>query len=488
MVSLLTTLALASLATPAALAQQKLDWQRDLDAALEQAAEEGVVVFLSIGFVGETRSDRIRKQGFADKAVVAQAAATINVPAWTWALGDESKLPDFGEAEAVDHSANLARATSDWLGVNDLGTFATPQHLWLNGAGEVLLSVPWEMEPEELSWCFDEALRLAGVDARPATAKEARPPRRLLLKEVVALPADDDLGRGLTEDELESTMERLKRGFVSARDREDIGRIMFTPDEDGVEFLEQQFGLWDFGGSATAGIIDFSFGLIGYLGPMEYLELLETEIESARASLRSIVAVGYEQMGHPDGLKAVRKGLKKEEDEAVRPEWVRALGACAPRDKAVATALETEETVEFTNEAADVDAPAEATGEDLSQRTPINDVCLVSGKAIDPQFNLLHEGQVIGFCCPNCPAAFQAEPAKYLAKLPPASAKDGNAEDLSARTPVNAVCLVSGKAIDPQFNLLHEGQVIGFCCPNCPAAFQADPAKYLAKLEPGSDG
>ena len=321
------------------LAQNKLDWVPDADAAFEAATEGGAVIFVSIGFVGEARSEAIRKKVFADKAVIAQAARTINVPAWTWAIGDEKKLPDFGKAEALDHSANLARATSEWISVNELGTFATPQHLWLNGQGEVLLSVPWEVDADEMSWCFDEALRLAGVEDRPAPTKNAQPPRRLLLGAVASLMDEDDLGRGLTEDELEPTMERLKRGFVTARNREDIGRILFTADEDGAKFLEQQFGLWDFGGPATSGIIDFMYGLIGLVAPVEYLELLKAEAESSRASLRAMVAVSYEQIGHPDGLKVVKKGLKSEKDETVRPEWVRALGACATRDKSVAKQL-----------------------------------------------------------------------------------------------------------------------------------------------------
>lgn len=332
------TLFVSLFATPL-VAQNKLDWVPDADVAFESAAENGAVVFVSIGYLGEARSEEIRKRVLADKAVVAQAALTINVPAWTWALGDERKLPAFGAAKPVDHSANLARATSEWIQANELGTFATPQHVWLNGAGEVLLSVPWELDADEMSWCFDEALRRAGVENRPMASKNAQPPRRLLLGAVVSLMADDDLGRGLTEDELEPTMERLKRGFITGRDREDIGRILFTADEDGVEFLGQQIGMWDFGGPATAGIIDFVYGLVGLVAPKEYLELLESESESARASLRAIVAVGYEQIGHPDGLKAVKKALKKEKDEGVRPEWVRALGACAPRDKTVAKQL-----------------------------------------------------------------------------------------------------------------------------------------------------
>lgn len=320
-------------------AQNKLEWVRDLDVALEQAAEQDKLIFVSIGMVGELRSEEIRKRVLADKALALQAALTLNVPAWTWAIDEEKKLADFGDAEALDHTANLARVTTDWVEVNDQDVFALPQHLWLNAKGELLLSVPWELDAAEMSWCFDEAMRLAGKDERPPIHGEARAPRRLLYGETVRVMGEDDIGRGLTDEELEQTMSRLKRGFVTARDRLDIARVMFTPKEEAAEFLNQQFGLWDFGGAAASGLFDFLYEMVGLIAPPEHLGLLEEEVESTRASLRAVIAVCYEQIGHPEGLKAVKKALKKEKDDAVRAEWVRALGACAPRDKAVAKQL-----------------------------------------------------------------------------------------------------------------------------------------------------
>lgn len=48
------------------------------------------------------------------------------------------------------------------------------------------------------------------------------------------------------------------------------------------------------------------------------------------------------------------------------------------------------------------------------------DVCIVTDKQLgsmgDP-VSIVHEGQEIRFCCEPCIAKFEAEPAKYLAKL-----------------------------------------------------------------------
>jgi YHS domain-containing protein len=58
--------------------------------------------------------------------------------------------------------------------------------------------------------------------------------------------------------------------------------------------------------------------------------------------------------------------------------------------------------------------------DDRQQRNqPINTTCPVADKPIDPQHTVEHDGRRIAFCCGKCKAAFVAEPAKFLAKLPP---------------------------------------------------------------------
>jgi YHS domain-containing protein len=51
-----------------------------------------------------------------------------------------------------------------------------------------------------------------------------------------------------------------------------------------------------------------------------------------------------------------------------------------------------------------------------------------------------------------------------------------------ASKPINTICPVSGEEVDPAHTLVYEGKVIGFCCDKCPAEFQKDPKKFMAKL------
>lgn len=64
---------------------------------------------------------------------------------------------------------------------------------------------------------------------------------------------------------------------------------------------------------------------------------------------------------------------------------------------------------------------------------------------------------------------------------PPAPpAPPGPSTSGAAPAPVNTACPVTGKPVDPAYQVVFQGRVIGFCCRNCPTAFWADPEKYGA--------
>lgn len=69
-----------------------------------------------------------------------------------------------------------------------------------------------------------------------------------------------------------------------------------------------------------------------------------------------------------------------------------------------------------------VEARLAAAAQEIAAREarnkPVNEVCPVLGKPVDPNCTVEHEGRRIAFCCGKCKAAFEKEPAKYLDKLP----------------------------------------------------------------------
>ncbi|MBO45800.1 MAG: hypothetical protein CMJ96_02795 [Planctomycetes bacterium] len=49
--------------------------------------------------------------------------------------------------------------------------------------------------------------------------------------------------------------------------------------------------------------------------------------------------------------------------------------------------------------------------------------------------------------------------------------------------PMNSFCPITGEPIDPQYSIVFEEKVIGFCCPNCPKQFWENPEGCLEVLE-----
>jgi hypothetical protein len=69
-------------------------------------------------------------------------------------------------------------------------------------------------------------------------------------------------------------------------------------------------------------------------------------------------------------------------------------------------------------------------GVTVTNTTPINTNCPVTGKPVNVAKTTLHEGQLVAFCCDNCKASFEKDPQPYLARLrlaqPTGSTNAGN--------------------------------------------------------------
>jgi YHS domain-containing protein len=72
--------------------------------------------------------------------------------------------------------------------------------------------------------------------------------------------------------------------------------------------------------------------------------------------------------------------------------------------------------------------------------------------------------------CQEKPAANPADSAKATAS--------GAAKEIAQK-----LCPVTGEEIDPSIYVDYQGKRVYFCCSKCVADFEADPAKYLAKME-----
>ena len=114
--------------------------------------------------------------------------------------------------------------------------------------------------------------------------------------------------------------------------------------------------------------------------------------------------------------------------------------------------------------------------------------CLVSGESLtggdmgDP-VSLVHDGQEFKFCCKMCIGKFNKDPQKYHDMLTQEVIKSKKAS-----YPLTT-CVVSGEKLDADsIDYVYEGQLVRFCCKKCIKDFQADPAKYMTKIQAAQKG
>lgn len=58
------------------------------------------------------------------------------------------------------------------------------------------------------------------------------------------------------------------------------------------------------------------------------------------------------------------------------------------------------------------------------REAPVNEICPVLDEPVDAAIFSIHDGRRVAFCCKKCKAAFDADPAKYVGKLPAKKAAD----------------------------------------------------------------
>jgi YHS domain-containing protein len=102
--------------------------------------------------------------------------------------------------------------------------------------------------------------------------------------------------------------------------------------------------------------------------------------------------------------------------------------------------------------------------------------CPITGKPVNKETTFEAGDMKVGMCCKNClgKVAKADDEAKLKLLFSEAAFKKG----FTTQTK----CPVSGKDIDPTAKVEYKGENVYFCCPNCPAAFEKDPAKFVAKL------
>jgi len=106
-------------------------------------------------------------------------------------------------------------------------------------------------------------------------------------------------------------------------------------------------------------------------------------------------------------------------------------------------------------------------------------LCPVMGEPVDFGVRTITDAGPVYFCCPDCIPKFEKDQAKYAERVA------AQRQALKKLERVQVACPVTGNPIDGKTFIMSGGQGVNFCCKDCPAKYQQNPAQYKAKLEAG---
>lgn len=328
-----------------------ITWDKDWEQAKGRASAEKKVLFVAVNMDGEEANDRLAEKVYSDARVVAAAALTVNVVASRFDHAPEKRgCPRFAGLECIDHKRIDGAVRQNVLKADANGYVVAPQHVFLGPDGAVLLSVPYEVNAEELQWCFATALKAVDPEAARGLPVTGRPPRRLVQGGVfdpAALP-----GANLAPPTREQTLELIKelRGSLWGEGRQEkILRVLMSPEPEAVEYIGTELKNdmvgrrgWIRGmpGSDTGrDPKDLMMHAIGVFSPPVYWKLVAEYLDHEDEKLRTEAVVALEQLAVPDSTKALLSALAKEKSLKVKKDLMRALGSAGSNDDKARKAL-----------------------------------------------------------------------------------------------------------------------------------------------------
>lgn len=311
-----------------------ITWQTTFAVALEKAKNEQRPVFLAVVLDGEHGSERLVRELYRDKDVVALTELCSNVIASAGRHGRSEKSCGRFAGIACDDHVNLhAFALEKHLKSNDEGEIAYPQHVFFDAEGRVLFSVPFDIEREELLWCLATAIARVNPNLAGAMHAEARVPRRLILDGVHDPARDDTPLRPLTKSEVQELVAELRRGRFEPGAFEKIRRLVRSSEPEAIEHCKQSINspFMNFGENRLRKMFIRS---IGDLSPPEYWEVVFPLATHPDVGVRNESLVALEQLGAREAAAELRSIQKKIEEPLPAKNLLRALGTCGADDGA----------------------------------------------------------------------------------------------------------------------------------------------------------
>jgi hypothetical protein len=318
-----------------------IPWRTSFDAATDAAKKENKVLFIAVNMDGEGANDRLARNVYTDKDVLAFAALTVDVIAsQNEHAGADKDCPRFPGVKCAEHQACEMSVRKNVLEADPTGNVVAPQHVFLAPDGKPLLSVPYEITAPELEWCFVTAMHKLDPASKVAMPGGAHKPARVVLGAVYD-PSGAVGGaiQPITKKELLGLIDQVKRGGMKEDDKQvAFWRILHSDLPEAMAFIQAELRSGgggdpngDGGGQKHRDILH----AMGAVSPPAYWEMAVDGIAPGDDKVRLEAIAALEQMAPPQAVKALEKSLSKEKKPEIQKDLVRALAACGSADPRV---------------------------------------------------------------------------------------------------------------------------------------------------------
>lgn len=318
------------LSNPLSRADQ-IEWERSLEQALERAAAENIPVFIAVNMDGEKVCEELVENHYRHKRIKKLSGNTANLFASKYYhKGAGGKCPLAQGLSCALHQQvekDIRKRIPDLVSENEM---IAPNHIFLNPQGEVILSVPYMITPEQLEWCMYEAIRKVNPDFSWSLSSGARAPRRLIYGAVAApgsVPDTSMKAEPLSPEELEEVkalINKSGRGVRFEAMQKYFPSLIVTESKEAMDCVKTWLShRWSVNRGRTARLLHE----IGRTSPPSYWPVVAPYVSHDKRDIRNEAVVALEQLAAPKSLKTLTRQLANEKDESVRGNLYRAVAS-----------------------------------------------------------------------------------------------------------------------------------------------------------------
>lgn len=308
-----------------------ITWQGSLDAALADAKVKKGPVFIAVNMDGERANDEMVAVHYKDPRIATLAAKCASLFASVDDhSGDKSCKRCGGPVTCVEHRAVEKVVRAKYLKSLAGGGYVAPEHVFLDGDGKILLSVPYRITLGELEWCFVAAIKAVDPSFEWKLSDEARPPRRLV-NGGVAEAEGEGTQKAPTKKEVDEILAELAKSKKFFDKLDLVFRLLRSNDKRAIDFFEGL--LANRLPNREDGLLEL-LRAIGRVSPTEYAPLIVPFLEDDRPAVKSQSIVTLELLANPKALSPLTKAWKAEKEIVFKKDLIRAIASCGAKDSA----------------------------------------------------------------------------------------------------------------------------------------------------------